>query len=518
MLNQAWEDAFQELWNHAAHHRGMREALIDPVSSTFSEALHQWPRTRCADVIGIAAIIDAVLRSAPLVSGGHGVQRRWHRCASQLSDVALGDPTLEYHHNRAFWSALASIVAYLASVDAPVPHSMWSALLGELALPMPAPRNTAVVDERLHLAAFSYDELWQAQKEALARLRGSDIRDPGPTTRGGRMKVPRTTNADVLQLATYWTHALAQIELKRREMGPHGPEALHQAGIDGEIRRWREALRDVDHYATTGEPAATYPKNEAFWRATSSVSITAAVIDDAPSPFEMLTDTVVQRLPIQELPAQRNRYRNATYPGEGTFEAMWDKLHGDFAEARGADARDALPGRVGRPMKIPRTLNAEIVKLAAYWNDAWQKLESRRGVLGNLTTEHGLDALKKRWHEVMKDVHEIAESGKVEDVYAKNHEFWRETFELAQTLDGYNELPSKLDIAWDVTKTLPDRFADVVGKVAHAIGDIAHKAGEGVTSGLGKPILIAGSVVVGGILLWRWLRPGPPPALAAAAA
>jgi hypothetical protein len=95
------------------------------------------------------------------------------------------------------------------------------------------------------------------------------------------MKVPRTTNADVLQLATYWTSALAQVELKRREMGPHGPEALHQAGIDGEIRRWREALRDVDNYATTGDPAATYPKNEAFWRATGSASITVAVIDDA---------------------------------------------------------------------------------------------------------------------------------------------------------------------------------------------------------------------------------------------
>ena len=144
MMNQAWEDAFQELWNHAAHHRGVREALADPVGPTLSDTLHQWPRTRCADVVGIAAIVDAVLRSAPLVSGAHGVERRWRRCAGQLADVALGDPTLEYRHNRAFWSALASIVAYLASVDAPVPESMWGALLAELAQPMPAPRNTAV--------------------------------------------------------------------------------------------------------------------------------------------------------------------------------------------------------------------------------------------------------------------------------------------------------------------------------------------------------------------------------------
>ena len=125
------------------------------------------------------------------------------------------------------------------------------------------------------------------------------------------------------------------------------------------------------------------------------------------------------------------------------------------------------------------------------------------------TTEQGLDTLKKRWTEVMKDVHEIAEVGKVDEVYPKNHEFWRESFQLAQTLDLFNELPSKLDIAWDVTKTLPDRFADVVGKVAHAVGDVANKAAEGLTTGLGKSLLIGGSVVVGGLLLWRWIRPSP---------
>jgi hypothetical protein len=509
MLNQVWEDAFQELWNQAAHHRGLREAVDDPSGHMLSDTLQQWPRTRCADVISIAAIIDAALQSAPLESGGHAIERSWRRCAAELADAALRDPAFEYRHNRTFWSALASTVAYLASIDAPVPESMWEALLAEVAAPMPPQRNTAVVDEKLHLAAFSYDELWQAQKAALAKLRGADVREPGPSTRGGRITVPRTTNADIVQLATYWTHALARVEIKRRQMGPGGPEALHQAGLDGEIRRWRAVLADVDTYATTGDPTAIYPNNEAFWRASSSVSITVAVIDEAPPPFEMLLDTIVQRSPVH-----RNRYRNATYPGEGTFEQMWDKLHKDFVEARGFDTRDALPGRTGRPMKIPRTLNAEVVKLAAYWNDAWKKLEGRRGVLGNLPTKHGLDTLKKRWTEVMKDVREIAEPGKIEDVYQKNHEFWRESFQLTQTLDLFNEIPSKLDIAWDVTKTLPDRLADVVGKIAHTVGDIAHRAGAGVTSGLGKPILLASGAILGGILLWRWVRPSPRPPVA----
>src|SRR4029079_16323587 len=111
--------------------------------------------------------------------------------------------------------------------------------------------------------------------------------------------------ADVLQLATYWTMALAQVEAKRRQMGRHGPEPLHQAGLDGEIRRWRTALADVDAYATTGDSTAVYLKNEAFWRASASVSVTISVIDEAPPPFEMLTDTIVQR-PTEH----RNVYRN----------------------------------------------------------------------------------------------------------------------------------------------------------------------------------------------------------------
>jgi hypothetical protein len=512
MMNQAWEGAFQQLWNHAAHHRGLREHVTDTPDHVLADHLQQWPRTCGADVLAIASIIDAVLRTATLASGAYGVERTWRRCARELASTALGEPGLEYRHNREFWSAVASAVAYLASVDAEVPDSMWRALLAEVAAPPPPRRNTVVVDEKLHLAAFSYDEMWQAQKAKLAKLRGADVRDPGPNVMGARMTIPRTTNADILQLATYWTSAIAQVETKRWQMGRHGPDALHQAGLPGEILRWRRALDDVDTYAKS-DPAALYPKNEAFWRASASVSITVAVIDEAPPPpFEMLLD-------IQDAPEHRNPHRNATYPGEGANESQWDKDHADAIERRGFDTREAPPDRAGRPMKIPRALNGEIRRLAADWNAEWEKLEAKRGWFSNLPTEQGLDTLKKRWQAVMKDVREIANAGKVETVYSKNHEFWRESFALAQTLDLYNELPSKREIAWDVTQTLPDRFAEVVGKIAHGVGEIAHKAGEGVTSGLGKPILLAGSVVLGGILLWHWIRPNTTavPALAAVA-
>src|SRR5262245_22516084 len=99
MLNQPWEDAFQELWNHAAHHRGVREARTDAPGHLPSDALRQWPRTCGADVIAIASIIDAVLRTAPLVPGGFAIERGWRRCARELESAALGEPGREYRHN-----------------------------------------------------------------------------------------------------------------------------------------------------------------------------------------------------------------------------------------------------------------------------------------------------------------------------------------------------------------------------------------------------------------------------------
>jgi hypothetical protein len=155
MLMQAWDDAYHQLWRHAAHHRGLREAPGDAPGASLAALPRQWPRTCGADVIAIAAVLEPLLHAAPLESGGHGIERKWRRCAAELADTALHEPAREYPHNRSFWSTLAATAAYLASVDAPLPVTMWEALLAEVAALEPDHRNAAVVDERLHLAAFS---------------------------------------------------------------------------------------------------------------------------------------------------------------------------------------------------------------------------------------------------------------------------------------------------------------------------------------------------------------------------
>jgi hypothetical protein len=502
MMTQTWKDAYRELFAYLAKYRGIRDAIGPVPDHAMTQLLSQWPRTRGADVLAIAAVVEPALNTAPLEAGWDGIERRWRRRTSELTDAALHDPDREYRYNQTFWSTLAAIAAYLASVDAPVPYASWQALLAEFAPEPSSPDGSHALDDGLHLVSFRYDELWHAQKAALAIRRGSDVRDAPVGFLGDPIAIPRTLNADIVQLATYWTHALAELDEKRRalEADPDESHPLRASGLDGEIQRWRAALADVDHYATHGDPRARYPKNEAFWRASGSVSATLAAADETPAVFDMMLEPVTAQSGFAP--------RNASYPGAGTFEARWDMQHDGAIEAHGFDVRDPAPGRAGRPMKVPRTHNVEIAELAEDWSAAWKKLEGRRGVLGSIPGEElGLDTLKKRWQQVMNDVGELAEHGPSDDVYPKNHEFWRETFELAQTLDLYNEVPSRFEIMFDTAKSLPDRLANVVGQVAHAVGDIAHKAGEGVSAGLGKPILIGGGVILGGILLWRWTRP-----------
>src|ERR1041384_2365295 len=107
----------------------------------------------------------------------------------------------------------------------------------------------------------------------------------------------------------------------------------------------------------------------------------------------------------------------------------------------------------------------------------------------------------------MKDVEAIARPGKADDVYAKNHEFWREAFELAQTLVLFKELPSKFDISVSVAKELPERIGHAVGgvvsDVSRIVGEAAQQAGKGFLTGLGKPLIIGGGVALGLFLLLR---------------
>ena len=129
-----------------------------------------------------------------------------------------------------------------------------------------------------HFDEKTYDDLWRAQRDFLAQKRGFDQPDAPPGFGISGLKIPRSTNADVLQLAAYWGNELAK--------------AKQVMGYQGAVEKWRVVMVDVDRYARTGQPDDVYPKNNELWHTLNDVSIQIAIGDEAPSKFDMAVDSL----------------------------------------------------------------------------------------------------------------------------------------------------------------------------------------------------------------------------------
>jgi hypothetical protein len=237
----------------------------------------RWPATTGADVLAIVALVDPVIHEIAIDAG---VEHRWDVALDDFARLGLGAVDATYLENEPFWSTLAAVCVYLDSIAAPMPIARaWHVVidqLGELALA--AGVRNAGADSPFHtFDAKTYDQLWVMQRDFLAEQRGSDKLDPPPGL-GMTMKVPRTTNADVLQLAAYWTHELESIR------------QLHN--YDGVRARWQVALDDVDKLATPGKPDDVYAKNNEFWHEMWRVAVQVAVTDEAPTKWQMFVEFV----------------------------------------------------------------------------------------------------------------------------------------------------------------------------------------------------------------------------------
>jgi len=497
MTTLAWDEAFHQLWIHAVQHRGM--SVAESPGQMPDGTPQGWPRTRGSDVLAIAAVVDPVVRAAPMEPGSFGIGRRWRHCASDLADLALAWPTHEYAQNHAFWPTLAATLAHLASIDAPVPHDLWHALLAEIANPDTS--RELASEDYLHLAAETYEELWRVQEATLFELRGVDVRGPSANATSPRRTVPRTTNTDVLQLAMFWTMALIKVEHRRRAMAP---DVVATLGLDGVKRRWDAVLGDVDAYARTGDPRDVYPKNHEFWRVTASVSVTLSAIDDLPLSLDLAVS------------GRSRKHRNArTFDmKETTFDKTWTALHDQLVKARGSDLRESPQGSTGGPMDVPRTTNQDVIQLSIYWNAAWAKLED---VWKGAGAQSPLELVNERtrWRAALTDIGTLPTTRNPGDLYPKNHEFWRASRSLATTLDHCHQrpVPSQLTMElpeeslperlFDFAKDIGGHISDAAGAVAHAVGDLGREAGKGFFGGLGVPLLVgAGGLVT----LWLLLR------------
>ena len=143
--------------------------------------------------------------------------------------------------------------------------------------------------------------LWLELKRAYAELRGADA---GPN----RKLVPRTTNADVMQLAERWTEELRKT---------HG-----KGHYDRARTRWQACLDEVAGNARGKDPDAAYAENPRFWQEhTRRLAVHLESVKGLPSRWDLAVQSVKES--FAELP---QRIGDA---GRGTRDAA-------RAAARGA--------------------------------------------------------------------------------------------------------------------------------------------------------------------------------------
>jgi hypothetical protein len=295
---------------------------------------------------------------------------------------------------------------------------------------------------------------------------------------------PRTTGADIIAIAALFDHAV------RTHATP------------GIARRWRGTLADLERGALPA-PHETYGENRTFWPTLESVSVfldDVAVAPPAPALWDALISEIGADLrnvgPTEDGPI-------AHFDGIKTFDDLWNAQRKYLADKRGSDKLPPPAGMGGGDMVIPHSTNQDVLQIATYWSD---QLAKAKHVMG-------YDTAVAKWKGAMADVDKLAKPGKPTDVYPKNNEFWRLSFEIAVQIAIADESPSKWDLVVDSVKDsvthLPENLghaaskaAGFVEEAAHAVGKIAGEAGKGLFSGLGAPLLI-GAGLLGVFLISR---------------
>jgi hypothetical protein len=236
------------------------------------------PATRNGDVIALAIYwTDQLARIGERATDTYHrlVYSCWREVMEQVERYARhGHLQATYPLNAEFWTALLLLTTQSDACNA-VPTS-WTFQAPAGVHP---PRNAPAVDAGPRLTfppVRSWDEAAKMQRDTLAELRGEDAIT-------GRLigRVPRTTVADVRQLAAYWQNSLARI-------GQH-----HWADISSRhvIERWKAAIAEVDRIPLDVDPGSVYAGNVDFWEALMTIAIQIAVTAEAPTRWELAKES-----------------------------------------------------------------------------------------------------------------------------------------------------------------------------------------------------------------------------------
>lgn len=279
-----WNDLYQQLWMQAAHSRGTVTSVGELPSASRYSTLPEWPRTTGADVIAIASLVDPILNATPLRPGGYGITRVWQAAVIEIEGIAFHNPVAEYVHNRAFWSTLLAVAAHLDIMGASVPEEeAWESLVGTLWSPSVEYRNASGPTSRA-FASATFADMWEVLRAEHVRVRGFDV---GDDELGGTIEVPRTTNADVLQLEGHWGRPFIRLQLRVMTGAVPTPNGFEDLQLE-----WQAVTARVQEEAARGKPAGVYPGNLEFWRASRALATALDLLQDRPAPYIVLENAI----------------------------------------------------------------------------------------------------------------------------------------------------------------------------------------------------------------------------------
>lgn len=249
---------------------------------------HTVPATCNADVLGLADYWgDQLARVGD--SASDTLQRLLFSCWREVlhrvhCDAELAPPHERCRHNVDFWVSLLALATRSDACNAtPTPwafHVPESHRSHRNALPDPLQTGDVI-----QFPAAKADDAARQHRETLAKVRGEDAVS-------GRLisRVPRTTVADVRQLAEFWSNVLAGV-------GEHNVADVSYRHV---IERWRAAVAEVARIPENTDPSSVYVHNTDFWEALMTVSIQIATTSEAPSRFDLFTSATAKA--IKDLP------------------------------------------------------------------------------------------------------------------------------------------------------------------------------------------------------------------------
>lgn len=308
---------------------------------------------------------------------------------------------------------------------------------------------------------------------------------------------PRTTGGDALVIAAF--------------LHPHLYEVTSSHGSAGVWRRWLACLHDLMRWAVK-KPNEEYADNRRFWAEVLRVCVYLS------SHFAVLPTQGEWEGLFSDLgcAARRNGLPKdvpfGPFASLETFKDLYVAQVLYLQRARGMDRMDPERNMPGGVKNIPRTTNADVEQLVAFWG---KQLGAAPRILGH-------DAVAERWAAMVAEVERTTKDAAPTAVFAKNNAFWRVLNAVSTQVSVAHQAPTKGEqiaesIAHGVTE-LPGTLWSTAKAVGGGAVSVATEAASTVASGVGKaagslfgglfsaagvPIAIVGGGLLGALLFFR---------------